>query len=113
MLVGVGDEWEPGLTPVPSQLCKTVSPIEILALGRIQTHSFSTVFIGYSRDWLNWKDTVIVEGLLVGNHIQQMVSLHQVQRIYIQYSSHSHNIQQTVQVGARLADGTHQTGNTI
>ena len=48
MLVGVGDGWEPGLTPVPSQLCKTVSPIEILALGGIQTHSFSTVFIGYS-----------------------------------------------------------------
>ena len=45
MLVGVGDEGEPGLTPVPSQLRKTVSPIEILALGRIQTHSFSTVFI--------------------------------------------------------------------
>ena len=36
---------EPGLTPVPSQLCKTVSPIETLALGRIQTHSFGTVFI--------------------------------------------------------------------
>ena len=67
MLVGVGDEWEPGLTPVPSQLRKTVSPIEILALGRIQTHSFSTVFIGYSRHWLNRKDTVIVEGLLTGN----------------------------------------------
>ena len=48
MLVGVGDEGEPGLTPVPSQLRKTVSPIEILALERIQTHSFSTVFIGYS-----------------------------------------------------------------
>ena len=48
MLVGFGDEWEPGLTPVPSQLRKTVSPIETLALGRIQTHSFSTVFIGYS-----------------------------------------------------------------
>ena len=45
MLVGVGDGGEPGLTPVPSQLCKTVSPIETLALGRIQTHSFSTVFI--------------------------------------------------------------------
>ena len=48
MLVGVGDEGESGLTPVPSQLCKTVSPIETLALGRIQTHSFSTVFIDYS-----------------------------------------------------------------
>ena len=113
MLVGVGDEWEPGLTPVPSQLRKTVSPIEILALGRIQTHSFSTVFIGYSRDWLNWKDTVMVEGLLVGNHIQRMVSLHQVQRIYTQYFSHSHYIPPTVQVGARLVDGTHQTGYKI
>ena len=36
---------EPGSTPVPSQLRKTVSPIEILALGRIQTHSLGTVFI--------------------------------------------------------------------
>ena len=45
--------------------------------------------------------------------MQQMVSLHQVQRMHIQYFSHSHNIQQTAQVGARLADGTHQTGYTI
>ena len=39
-----------------------------------------------------------------------MVGLHQVQRMCIQYFSHSNNIQQTVQVGARLANGTHQTG---
>ena len=48
MLVGLVTGGEPGLTPVPSQLRKTVSPIETLALGRIQTHSFGTVFIGYS-----------------------------------------------------------------
>ena len=52
MLVGSSDKWKPGLTPVPSQLHKTVSPIETLALGRIQTHRFSTVFIDYSWDWL-------------------------------------------------------------
>ena len=67
MLVGSSDKWEPGLTPVPSQLRKTVSPIEILALGRIQTHSFSTVFIVTPETGLDRKHTVNIEGLLVGN----------------------------------------------
>ena len=58
---------EPGSTPVPSQLCKTVSPIEILALGRIQTHSLGTVFIVTPETGLDRKNTVTVEGLLVGN----------------------------------------------
>ena len=58
---------EPGLTPVPSQLRKTVSPIEILALGRIQTHSFSTVFIVTPETGLDRKHTVSIEGLFVGN----------------------------------------------
>ena len=67
MLVGSSDKWEPGLTPVPSQLCKTVSPIEILALGRIQTHSFSTVFIVTPETGLNRKQIVNIEGLRVGS----------------------------------------------
>ena len=70
MLVGSRDKWEPGLTPVPSQLRKTVSPIEILALGRIQTHSFSTVFIVTPETGLDGLDrlqTVNIEGLLGGN----------------------------------------------
>ena len=67
MLVGVGDEGEPGLTPVPSQLRKTVSPIEILAPGRIQTHSFSTVFIVTPETGWDRKQTVNIEGLRVGN----------------------------------------------
>ena len=66
MLVGVM-RGEPGLTPVPSQLRKTVSPIEILALGRIQTHSFSTVFIVTPETGLDRKHVVNIEGLLVGN----------------------------------------------
>ena len=45
-----------------------------------------------------------------GTNIQRMISLHQVQRMRVQYFSHSNKIQQTVQVGARLANGTHQTG---
>ena len=45
-----------------------------------------------------------------GANAQHVVSLHQVQRVCVQYFSHSNNIQQTVQVGARLANGTHQTG---
>ena len=67
MLVGSSDKWEPGLTPVPSQLRKTVSPIEILALGRIQTHSFSTVFIVTPETGLDRKQIVNIEGLRVGN----------------------------------------------
>ena len=67
MLVGSSDKWEPGLTPVPSQLRKTVSPIEILALGRIQTHSFSTVFIVTPETGLNKKQIVNIEGLRVGS----------------------------------------------
>ena len=45
-----------------------------------------------------------------GANAQHVVGHHQVQRVCIQYFSHSNNIQQTVQVGARLANGTHQTG---
>ena len=67
MLVGSSDKWEPGLTPVPSQLRKTVSPIETLALGRIQTHSFSTVFIVTPETGLDRKQTVNIEGLHVGS----------------------------------------------
>ena len=48
-----------------------------------------------------------------GANAQHIVGLLQVQRMYIQYFSHSNNIQQTVQVGARLANGTHHTGYTI
>ena len=47
---------------------------------------------------------------MLGANIQHIVGLHQVQRMCIQYFSHSINIQHTVQVGARLANGTHQTG---
>ena len=65
MLVGSSDKWEPGLTPVPSQLRKTVSPI--LALGRIQTHSFSTVFIVTPETGLDRKQIVSIEGLCVGS----------------------------------------------
>ena len=67
MLVGSGDGWEPGLTPVPSQLRKTVSPIEILALGRTQTHSFSTVFIVTPETGEDRKQTFSIEGLRVGS----------------------------------------------
>ena len=67
MLVGSSDKWEPGLTPVPSQLRKTVSAIEILALGRIQTHSFSTVFIVTPETGLNRKQMINIEGLCVGS----------------------------------------------
>ena len=67
MQVGSSDKWEPGLTPVPSQLRKTVSPIETLALGRIQTHSFSTVFIVTPETGLNRKEIVNIEGLHVGS----------------------------------------------
>ena len=45
-----------------------------------------------------------------GANTQHIVGLCQAQRMCIQYLSHSNNIQQTVQVGARLANGTHQTG---
>ena len=49
-----------------------------------------------------------------GANAQHIVGLLQVQRMCIQYFSHSNNIQQTVQVGARLANGTsNRTGYTI
>ena len=41
-------------------------PAEILALGRIQTHSFCTVFIEYFQDW-------------VGNELQQTLNPRTVQ----------------------------------
>ena len=48
MLVGAVDHRKSGLTPVPSQLRKTVSLIEILALGRIQTHQLQYSLYCYS-----------------------------------------------------------------
>ena len=48
-----------------------------------------------------------------GANAQHVVGHHQVQRVCIQYFSHSNNVQQIVQVGARLANGTHQTGYKI
>ena len=59
----------------------------------------------YSLYWLllrlvkTGKIQLLLRGSLWGTNMQQMVSLHQVQRIYIQYFSHSHNIQQQFRWG--------------
>ena len=97
MLVRAVDHREPGLTPVPSRKnTKTPTSVQsLLLLLRLV--------------WIEYRQLAL-RGSSWGTNIQRMVSLHQVQRVRVQYFSHSNNIQQTVQVGARLANGTHQQG---
>ena len=116
MLVGVDDE---GGARIDSSTFS--APQDSIPYRDTRTGKNTNTQLQYSLYWLlprlvNWitgNIQVTLRGSLWGTNIQQMVSLHQVQRVCVQYFSHSNNIQQTVQVGARLANGTHQTGYKI
>ena len=114
MLVGVGDE---GGARIDSSTFS--APQDSILYRDTCTGKNTNTQLQYSLYWLLlrlvWTGNIqlTLRGSLWGTNIQQMVGLHQVQRMCVQCFSHSHNIQQTVQVGTRLANGTHQTGYEI
>ena len=67
MLVGVGDEGEPGLTPVPSS-----APQDSIPYRDTHTGKNTNTQLQYSLYWIllrlvYWKHTVNIEGILMGN----------------------------------------------
>ena len=67
MLVGVGDEGGARIDSSTFSALQDSIPYRDTCTGRIQTHSFSTVFIVTPETGLDRKHTVNIEGLLVGN----------------------------------------------
>ena len=114
MLVGVGDEWGARIDSSTFSALQDSIPYSDTCTGKN-----TNTQLQYSLYWLllrlvkTGNIQLALRGSSWGTNIQHMVSLHQVQRVCVQYFSHSNNIQQTVQVGARLANGTYQTGYKI
>ena len=80
---------------------------ETLVLGRIQTHSLSTVFIDYCLKAS--RKTLTVESSSRGAHAHGLVGPHQIQRMYKHSFYHSHKclksiMQSKYTIGARMVN---------